>query len=139
TLTQVLDTNGPYGPGDHTLPSFHTDGAFLLPAGTYQVNGTYGAIVSVNGAIPAFAGFDVGWNDPLGVIVWSGDEYEQRICQVNVLRNTALAPAWVGYQVNDVFLIQQVVRWEPFLGAGMQLGLHVDPNWHVDLYYLCVL
>jgi hypothetical protein len=139
TLQQVLDTHGPYGAGSHNLLTFTTNGAFLLPAGTYQVNGTYGVIVAVHGAIPHQAGFSIGYNDPGGIILYSGDVYEQRIAQVNVLRNSALAPAWVATEVEDISQILQLVQYAPYLGAGMQIALHVEPNWSVDLFYQCVL
>lgn len=137
TLQQVLDTNGPYGPGSHTLTDFHTDGAFLLPAGTYSVSGTYGCIVQVNGIVPPAAGFTIGWNDVS--ILASGDVYEDRIAQFCLLHTLPITGAKVIYQVQDINLISQTVYFPVLVGSAATIGLYVQPNWHVDLYYLCVL
>lgn len=137
SLQQVLDTNGPYGPGDHTLTQFHTDGAFLLPAGTYDVGGTYGVIVRVNGAIPPGAGFDVGWSDALSIYV--ENEYEQRIVQVVQQHLLPITSAYVTTTLEDVYRLEQWIPWAVLLGSGARVGLHVTPNWHVDLFYMCVL
>jgi len=137
SLQQVLDTNGPYGPGDHTLTQFATNGAFLLPAGSYSVSGTYGVIVQVNGVIPASAGFDIGWNDIS--ILASGDEYEQRIAQLVLLHTLPITGAKVITLQTDINTISQCVFYPLLIGTAATIGLHVSPNWHVDLFYLCVL
>jgi len=136
-LQQVLDTAGPYGPGDHTLTQFTTNGAFLLPAGTYSISGTYGVLVTVNGSIPAHAGFTIGWNDV--TIFPSGDIYEDRIAQVVLMHTLPITGAKIITQLEDINLISQSVFYPLLVGTPATLGLHVSPNWHVDLYYLCVL
>ncbi len=137
TLQQVLDTNGPYGPGDHTLTDFVTNGAFLLPAGTYTISDTYGVIVQVNGVIPPDAGFKIGWNDVS--ILASGDTYEDPIAQVVLLHTLPITGAKVIYAIETIRLISQTIYTPLLVGTALTLGLHVEPNWHVDLYYLCVL
>lgn len=137
SLQQVLDTNGPYAAGDHTLTQFHTDGAFLLPAGTYGVGGTYGVIVRVNGAIPPGAGFKIGWSDPLSIYV--EDEYEDPICQVVQQHQLPITSAYVTTTLEWVSRLEEWIPWNVLLGSGARVGLHVEPNWAVDLFYLCVL
>lgn len=137
SLQQVLDTGGPYGPGDHTLTQFTTTGGFLLPAGTYGVSGTYGVIVTVNGLIPPHAGFSIGWNDVL--FLASGDVYEDRIAQVCLLHTLPITGASVITEMVDINLVTQLVTWPLLIGTPATIGLHVEPNWHVDLFYMCVL
>src|SRR6476661_5596559 len=84
TLNPVLDDNGPYTFGDHTFTTFHTAGAFLLPAGTYQVHGTYGCIVRPNGEIPITWGYRIGY-DSGGAVGFEGWEYENRFAQIVVM------------------------------------------------------
>lgn len=136
-LNPVLDTGGPYGPGDHTLTTFSTNGAFLLPAGTYSISGTYGVIVNVNGVIPPQAGFDIGWNDVS--ILASGDVYEDRIAQVAMMHTLPISGAKLIFELADIKTISQLVYSPLLVGSALTLGLHVEPNWHVDLFYLCVL
>jgi hypothetical protein len=136
-LQQVLDTGGPYGPGDYTLSDFTTNGAFLLPAGTYSVSGTYGLIVQATGVFPPQAGFKIGWNDV--TIVASGDRYEDRIAQIVFLRTLPITGAKVIQQIADVTLLSQAFFLDLLVGPALTIGLHVEPNWHVDLYYFCVL
>lgn len=137
SLQQVLDTGGPYGPGSHTLTTFTTSGAFILPAGTYGISGTYGVIVEVNGTIPASAGFRLGWDDV--TIFANGNEYEDRIAQVVLLHTLPITGAKIIYSMSDIVLLQQTVYTPLLVGTPLTLGLYVSPNWHVDLYYLCVL
>lgn len=137
SLQQVKDTGGPYGPGDHTLTTFHTDGAFLLPAGTYSVSATYGLIVQASGLLPPQAGFIIGWNDV--TIFASGDFYEDRLAQVVLLHTLPITGAKIIYQVEDIHLLQQTIYTPLLVGTALTVGLHVSPNWSVDLFYLCVL
>lgn len=137
SLQQVLDTGGPYGAGSHLRASFHTSGAFLLPAGTYDVGGTYGVLVQVQGAVPVHAGQTEGFND--GSVVGSGDRYNRRIAQVCLLHQLPISGAWVITEMHDQFTIQALYLWNVNLGSPAKLGLHVTPGWSVDLYYMAVL
>lgn len=139
SLQQVLDTGGPYGPGNYKLSTFTTSGAFLLPAGTYSVSGTYGVIIQVNGTIPPAAGFRKGWVDPGGVIFASGEAYEDLIAQTNLLHFLPISGAGIITESHDLHHLQEVYLWPALLGSAANIGLYVAPNWHVDLFYLCVL
>jgi hypothetical protein len=137
SLQQVLDTAGPYAGGDHTLSDFTTNGAFLLPAGTYGVGGTYGLIVQAS-TFPAAAGRTLGWNDATFPTI-SGDNYHDRIAQVCLLHQLPITAAYVISETFDVFLPSQMMLWPVYIGAGTKIGLHVFPNWAVELFYMCVL
>jgi len=136
-LQQVLDTGGPYAGGNHTLSTFTTNGAFLLPAGTYGVSGTYGVLV-ITSTFPASAGFEIGWNDA-GFPVASGDQYEDRIAQVCMIHTLPISGAQVITQIFDVHTPAQLLLWPVYLGSAAVIGLHVFPNFAVELYYMCVL
>ena len=137
SLQQVLDTAGPYGPGDHTLTQFTTNGAFLLPAGTYDVGGTYGVIVRVNGTIPPAEGFKIGWSDPSSIYV--ENSYYNPIVQVVQQHLLPITSAYVTTTIQWVNQLESWIPWNVLLGSGARVGLHVEPNWHVDLFYMCVL
>jgi hypothetical protein len=137
SLQQVLDTTGPYAAGDHTITNWTTNGAFLLPSGTYQVNGTYGVIVQAS-TFPAQAGRILGWNDA-GFPTISGDEYLDRIAQVCLLHQLPVTGAYVITNTWDVHLASELILWQPLLGSGQKIGLHVFPNFAVDLFWMCVL
>lgn len=137
SLQQVLDTNGPYAAGDHTLTQFHTGGAFLLPAGNYDVSGTYGVIVQVS-TFPARAGRLLGWNDAAFPTI-SGDTYQDRIAQVCLLHSLPISGATIITETFDVNLPQQLFLWPVYLGSGTKVGLHVFPGFAVELFYMCVL
>lgn len=137
SLQQVLDTNGPYTGGDHTLLQFHTNGAFLLPAGNYDIGGTYGVIVQAS-TFPAVAGRTLGWNDATYPTI-SGDNYHDRIAQVCMLHQLPITGAWVITETFDIHLPSQLCLWPVYIGAAGRLGLHVFPNWAVELFYMCVL
>jgi hypothetical protein len=134
-LNPVLDENGPYGPGSSTRSNFLTSGAFLLPAGTYSVSGTYGVIAVVNGAIPPTAGFANGWDD-VGYPLTSGIRYDDRFCQINVI-HTLLSGVAVITQQFDLFMLSDFITWNVALPAV--IGIWVNPFMAIDLYYLCVL
>jgi hypothetical protein len=135
-LQQVLDTNGPYGAGIHTLTQFHTDGAFLLPAGTYDVGGTYGLIARLHGAIPLPWGYEIGWNDGA-----SQDEsfWDNRLAQVVVQRQLPITSAWVTTSKFDLHEFQRLELWPLFIGGGSRIGLYVAPDIEIDLFYMCLL
>lgn len=137
SLQQVLDTSGPYAAGDHTLTNFVTNGAFLLPAGTYQVNGTYGVIVQAS-TFPSQAGRTLGWNDAAFPTI-SGDNYHDRIAQVCLLHTLPITGATIITDTFDAHFTSQLFLWQPLIGAGTRIGLHVFPNWAVELFYMCVL
>lgn len=134
-LNPVLDEAGPYGPGSSTRSTFVTSGAFLLPAGTYQVSGTYGVIAVPNGAIPTVFGIDLGWNDA-GYPLASGDHYRERFGQINVIHQL-LSGVTVITQQFDLDTLENFALWDVALPAA--IGIWVNPSMNMDLYYLCVL
>jgi hypothetical protein len=136
-LAPVLDTGGPYASGDHTLTTFTTTGAFLLPAGTYQVHGTYGLVVVPNGAIPAAWGYDIGY-DSGGALGSEGAIYHNRFAQI-VPMHQVLTGFYLPLDRLDVHTVPWYTLWPFRLIGGDQLGVHVEPGVAVDLYYLCVL
>lgn len=137
SLQQVLDKNGPFGAGDHTISQFHTDGAFLLPAGDYDVTGTYGLIVQAS-SFPSGAGRILGWNDAAFPTI-SGDTYRDRIAQVCVLHNLPISGATIITATYDFYLPVALQLWTPLIGAGTKIGLHVFPGFAVELFWMCVL
>lgn len=137
SLQQVLDTNGPFGAGDHTISSFHTNGAFLLPSGTYPISGTYGVLVQPS-TFPATAGRLLGWNDA-SFPTASGDYYLDRIAQLVQLRQFPISGAFLPMEYNDCHHTQDLFLWSAFLQAPDKIGLHVFPNFSVDLFWMCVL
>lgn len=139
TLQQVRDTNGPYAPGHYKFDHFHTDGAFLLPAGDYSISGTYGAIVQVAGAIPPDVGILNGWVDPAGVIFASGERYLSLIGQLVLLHFLPITGAGIITESHDIQHLQETFLWPALLGSAANIGLYVAPNWHLDVFYLCVL
>jgi len=137
TLNPVLDTNGPFGFGSHTFTTFHTTGAFGLPAGTYQVHGTYGCIIRVNGTIPATWGRTVGY-DSGGAVGFEGIVFENRFAQV-VLMHQLLSGFFATVLEEDAVHTAETFFWPFRLIGGDQLGLWVSPGITVDVYYLCIL
>jgi len=134
-LNPVLDEAGPYGPGTSTRNTFTTSGAFLLPAGTYNVSGTYGVIATVNGPIPVTAGFDDGWDDA-GYSVITGTRYYDRFAQINVIHQL-LSGAPVITQQFDLDTITKFVLFDVALPAA--IGIWCNPFMSIDLFYLCIL
>ena len=134
-LNPVLDDAGPYGPGTSTRNTFHTSGAFLLPAGTYNVSGTYGLVVVLNGAIPTTAGWEHGW-DGAGGAIYSGNRYYDRFGQIVVI-HTLLSGAGVITQEVSIDHLQQLILWETALPS--EIGIWVNPSVALDLFYLCIL
>jgi len=137
SLQQVLDTGGPYS-GDNVLTTFTTTGAFLLPAGTYPVNGTYGMIVAFH-TVPPGAGRVIGFNGIVSGQDISADIWIDQVAQVNSIRALPITGAQLITESVIVHQGNQLILWSPYLGTGQTIGLHVFPNWKVDLYYLCVL
>jgi len=137
TLNPVLDSNGPYATGNYNIDSFTTTGAFLLPAGTYDIGGTYGVLVRVATVAPA-VGVRTGWADATGVAS-GGDEWQRRICQLVLLHWLPIPSLWIPTMVQDLNMFDTLVAWPVLLGSGSRLGLHVDPGWSVELFFMCVL
>jgi hypothetical protein len=137
TLLPVLDTGGPYAAGDHSLTTFTTAGAGLLPAGTYQVHGTYGVIVVPNGAIPVTWGHSTGF-DGGGALGNEGDVYENSFCQL-VPEHQVLSGFYLPLDRVQINTVPGYMLWPFRLIGGDLLGLHVYPGVSVDLFYLCVL
>jgi len=138
SLQQVLDTGGPYGGGDHVLDNFTTSGAFLLPAGTYAVAGTYGVVVRAT-TIPAAAGHTIGFNGIVGGQDIDMDVWHDTIAQLCLLKSFPITGAIYPIQVEYIHLATELVLWNGLTAAPNHIGLHVFPNWAVDLYYMCVL
>jgi len=136
-LNPVLDANGPYASGSHTLTSFTTNGAFLLPAGTYQIHGTYGVLVQPNGAIPVTWGIDYGY-DSGGPIGAEGNRYFNRFAQL-VAMHQFFSGAFATTEIFEAHRLAETFFWPFRLIGGDQLGLHVTPGVSVDLYFLCIL
>jgi len=134
-LQQVLDTSGPYAAGDHTLTQFTTTGGFVLPAGTYQVHGTYGVIWQANGTFPPEVGVSIGYSDPLAYPV--GDIYEPRLIQVVPQVQLPTTGLWVATDITDGRTLRGLVTW-PLHVANQRLGIHITPGWAFDLFYLCI-
>lgn len=137
SLQQVLDTAGPYTAGNHTLTTFTTDGAFLLPAGTYDIGGVYGVIVTTTTFAPDM-GIVFGWNDVSEPVI-SGDTYRDRLAQVCLVHTLPITGAHTITAVFDIYMQAQLCLWPVYIGSAGRVGLHVFPNLAVDLYYLCVL
>jgi len=137
SLILVLDQSGPYSTGDYTLDTFNTSGAFLLPAGTYGIGGTYGAIVAARGLFPPGAGVSFGWQDEQTFPF--GDVYARRIAQLVLQHFLPIAGKWVTTQLQDIKTLEETVFWPVLVLSGARVGLHVEPGWSVDLYYFCVL
>lgn len=123
-LTPSLDTNGPYGFGNHALTTWR-DGATVR-----NVSDTYGVIVQVNGAIAQNLGLVPGFDDGGTVVL---DEFEKRIVQLAVLHQ-ANTGVWIATQVIDCFYVPILTRWAEDLPG--KIGLYVSPTWSIDLYYL---
>lgn len=138
SLQQVLDTGGPYSAGDHPLENFSTGGAFLLPAGTYGVSGTYGVVVNTT-TFPPAAGQLIGFNGIIGGQDKDENEYRDRIAQLVLYHQLPITGLFAPFQRFDVFHGVETFMWPVYLGSPAWLGLHVFPNFAVDLYYLCVL
>ncbi len=138
-LQQVLDTGGPYGPGSHTLPNFATNGAFLLPAGVYPIAGTYGVLIVVNGAIPGGISRFPGWIGPGGSLTEDGTHYATRICQLMVQHQLPITGAQITTDERNMFEISMLTLWQGIIDAPNRIGIHVAPNFAVDLFYMCVL
>jgi len=138
-LQQVLDTNGPYGAGSHTISTFHTNGAFLLPAGNYPISGTYGVLLVVNGAIPAGISRFPGWVGPGGTTTEDASHYATRICQLIVQHQLPITGAQVTTDERDMFELSMLALWQGLVDAPNRVGLFVAPNFSVDAYFMCVL
>lgn len=136
TLNPVLDTGGPYGFGDYNLTTFTTGGAFALPAGTYQVHGTYGVMV-VAASTPVTWGFSIGY-DSGSALGNEGNIYENRFCQL-APQHQLFSGFYATLDLIDVHTVPLMALWPFRLIGGDRLGLHVEPSVSVDLYYLCVL
>jgi len=139
SLQQVLDTNGPYGPGSHTLTQFTTGGAFLLPAGTYPVSGTYGVLLVVNGAIAPRLGFTLGWIGPGGTLTEDASLFHDRICQLVVQHQLPITGAWVTTSEHEMFELAMLTLWQGLVDAPARIGLYVAPTFSVDAFFMCVL
>lgn len=137
-LTPVLDENGPYTFGSHTITDFLTTTAHgLLPAGTWPIGGTYGVVVQVNGAIPVTLGYSLGY-DSGGAVGFEGYRYFERFAQV-VVMHQSLSGAFITIQDQDVTHVQEWIPTVFIPLGGDRIGLFVEPAVAVDLYFMCLL
>jgi hypothetical protein len=129
-LTNKLDTNGPYTAGSHTLTTWNDSGT------TRQVSDTFGVLAIVNGAIPAYWGREIGWDDPITAA--GGTYYEGRVLQVVVQHQLLLGlGGWIDTDTYDLNRAFNLCLWhEAFPG---RIGLLVAPGWSFDLQYLMAL
>jgi hypothetical protein len=123
-LNPHLDTNGPYGPGNHSLTQWNDSGVLK------NVSDTFGVYANFNGAIPPKLGLTLGYTDG-GLIV--ADEFELRLVQIVALHQF-LGGAWTISQVESVHVLPITVRWSEALPG--KVGLYVLPGIAVDLFYL---
>jgi len=138
SLQQVLDTNGPFAGGDHVIPSFTTSGAFLLPAGTYPVAGTYGVLVRA-ATIPPEAGFIIGFNGIVGGQDVSQNKFRDPIAQLCLVSSLPITSAKIVTDIFDVQYATQLFLWDARFATFEAIGLHVFPNFSFDLFWMCVL
>ncbi len=139
SLQQVLDTNGPYGPGSHTIANFHTNGAFLLPAGNYPIAGTYGVLIVCSISPPIGMSRFPGWDDGSSLPTGNADHYAQRICQLIVQHQLPITGAQVTTDERDMFELSMLALWQGVIDAPNRIGIHVAPNVQVELFFMCVL
>ncbi len=130
-LTNHLDGNGPYGPGDHLLTTW-SDGGVSTP-----VANSFGVLVIVNGAIPPKLGYAFGASMG-GATPFDGTEYQDRMLQVVVQHQLLLGlGGWITSQLVDIYSAAQLVMWEQLLPG--RLGLYVAPGLHFDLQFLITI
>lgn len=135
-LKAVLDENGPYVAGNHTIDTFASSDPFLLPPGPHAVHGTFGAIIQVNGAIPVVEGWADGY-DSGGAIGVEGRFYYDRFAQI-VLLHQIITGFYVAIQRFELHYLSDVMFWPLRLVGGDRFGLHVEPAIAVDVYFLCL-
>jgi hypothetical protein len=130
TLTNHLDSNGPYTAGSHTLTTWNDGGT------TKPVSNTFGVLVIANGAIPIKWGYQIGWDDPITAA--GGTYYEGRIIQVVVQHQLLLGlGGWVDSEIFDINRAMTLCLWATALPG--RIGLYVAPGWAFDLQYLLAL
>lgn len=124
-----LDSNGPYGPGDHELTHW------LNGASSVAVANTYGVIPILHGAIPITWGYTIGFSPSSGI--FDGWFYFNRLCQVVVQHQLVFGTgAWVNTDVVDSHQAAQLILWSEALPG--RIGLHVEPDVAIDLFFLIV-
>lgn len=137
SLNPVRDTNGPFTSGVHTFTSFTTDGAFLLPAGTYDIHGTYGLIATPTN-VPTPWGVEQGF-DSAGFWSQEGWRMDLRWAQL-VIEHQLFSGAFAPVEFRECHYLAEMMLWPFRLIGGDQLGLWVPPGGasvHID--YLCLL
>lgn len=133
----ILDEDGPFTAGDHTITTFLTTTAHgLLPAGTWPIGGTYGVVVLAS-TIPLPFGYSIGY-DSGGPIGGEGYFYFERFAQV-VVMHQALGGSYVTVQTQDCNLLQQYIPLSFTPGGGDRIGLHVTTACAVELFFMCLL
>jgi|SRR6185295_775187 len=136
-LDPVLDENGPYGAGDHTITDFviTVPHGILLP-GTHPIGGTFGVIIQPT-VIPLTWGYEIGY-DSTGPIGAEGYVYENRFAQLVVMHGT-ISGGYVTILTANCHSLQTYVQ-TPFVALGAdRFGLHVSPGISVDLFFMCLL
>lgn len=130
-LTNVLDANSPYGPGDHTLTTWQDGGT------TRDVSDTYGVLVIVSGLIPpklgVVPGALLGGGTP-----FSGERYFDRIAQLVIQHQLLLGlGGFVTTQIEDFHMLGNLALWQEALPG--RIGLFVHPLLSVNLQFLRAL
>jgi len=129
-LTNLLDYNGPYTAGPHTLTTWNDNGT------TRSVSNTFGMIATVNGAIPIEWGLELGWDDP--ITGFGGTYYQGRVLQVVVQHQLLLGlGGYVDTQIENIFQAAVAMTWNEALPG--RIGLYVAPGWSFDLQFLMAL
>jgi len=123
-LGPSLDTRGPFT-GTQTF----TDTSDLI-----SLQGTFGVIAILNGAVLPNLGYNEGWTS--GDTVFSGQQYEQMVFEL-VIQHQLFGGAWVTSQLEPSYYLANMVIWRVALPG--RVGLYVLPGLAVDLYWLTVL
>jgi hypothetical protein len=125
-LVPLLDGNGPYTSGIHTLTSWDDSGT------TRSVSDTYGVQINFNGSIPPKLGLVPGYDDG-GLIV--ADTFDLRLVQLVVMHQFLTGP-WTITQIEGIHTLPLTLRWQEALPG--KIGLYVLPGIAVDLFFLRV-
>lgn len=126
-LDTALDSNGPYGAGNHSLTTWKQGSTVR------SVSDTFGCVVQISGAIAPKLGLTPGYDDG-GTIQL--DLFERRIVQLAQLFQTR-SGTWVAMNAQNIFYAPYLIRWVE--DQPGKIGLYVSPTWSVDLYYLITL
>jgi hypothetical protein len=96
-------------------------------------------LIVVNGVIPAGIGRFPGWVGPGGTVTEDATHYATRICQLVVQHQLPITGAQITTDERNMFELSMLTLWQGIIDAPNRIGIHVAPNFHVDLYFMCVL